>query len=188
MAGINLAKANQIFSSMKGAAKWTPKTLPNGTKVSYVNKGNGVIEKIVERTNGTTIKSTFDNGGLVGVMEKNAKGSIEHYFGAANYDKMIKVSTDRDDDLTRLGHKAKKGFVDYNYNYNGLHRTVGGDFTKEIKNALAYIRNNDANNTYQPKNMKQKYINILKQQWAQPQQPTPQEKDPFLAFCARWAK
>ena len=25
MAGINLAKANQIFSSMKGAAKWTPK-------------------------------------------------------------------------------------------------------------------------------------------------------------------
>lgn len=188
MAGINLAKANQIFSSMKGAAKWTPKTLPNGTKVSYVNKGNGVIEKIVERTNGTTIKSTFDNGGLVGVMEKNAKGSIEHYFGAANYDKMIKVSTDRGDDLTRLGHKAKKGFVDYNYNYNGLHRTVGGDFTKEIKNALAYIRNNGANNTYQPKNMKQKYINILKQQWAQSQQPTPQEKDPFLAFCARWAK
>ena len=173
MAGINLAKANQIFSSMKGAAKWTPKTLPNGTKVSYVNKGNGVIEKIVERTNGTTIKSTFDNGGLVGVMEKNAKGSIEHYFGAANYDKMIKVSTDR---------------VASNYNYNGLHRTVGGDFTKEIKNALAYIRNNGANNTYQPKNMKQKYINILKQQWAQPQQPTPQEKDPFLAFCARWAK
>ena len=38
MAGINLAKANQIFSSMKGAAKWTPKTLPNGPKVSYVNK------------------------------------------------------------------------------------------------------------------------------------------------------
>lgn len=47
MAGTSVAKASEIFTKFRSAKTWVFKTCPNGTKITYVNKCNSTIEKLV---------------------------------------------------------------------------------------------------------------------------------------------
>ncbi len=181
-----LGKAAQVFAKFKSATKWTPKTCPNGTKITYVNKGGNVIEKLVERTNGTSIRSTFHDGKLLGVREENSRGVIEHYFGALNYNKMLKVDTNRGESFCRLANKGKSGFLDTNYNYGGRNFSAQGNFSNEIKSALDYVRANSAKSGYVSK-----YDDIiakLKAEWASKPAVAQSNDSAFEKFIQRWAK
>ena len=95
-----------MFTKLKGVTKWVPKPCPNGTKVTYINKANVVIEKVVERINGTTICAAFHGGNLMGMVEENSRGQIEHYFSAINYNKIIKVNTNRGEFFSRFNNRG----------------------------------------------------------------------------------
>lgn len=136
--------------------------MASGTKISYNKLAGGGIQKIVEKANGNVFRSTFYDGKCAGVVEKTAKGTIEHSFGAANYDKVIIANSNRGEHIVRLGHKNNPNrFSDTNHNANG--KSVQGDFTQALKDAISYIRNGSS-------------------------QPQSNNMDSFLKFCQSWVK
>lgn len=124
-------------------------------------------------------------------MEESPRGQIEHYFGSINYNNITKVDTNRGESFTRLANKGNKSFIDYNYNAGGKNIAAGGDYTKELKQSMAYVRNNNAQNAY--KSSHDSILQQLRNEWSQisknaAEQLQQNQEDSFTKFMRKWAK
>ena len=131
----------QLFKNgYKGQpVKYLTKNLPSGTNIKILNKGN-YLEKTVTKTNGNKIisKLTPDGKDVLCIREVSKRGTIEHLFGAQNFDKTVQVTTKDGGIFNFLGHKNRQNGLLYS-NAGGKYQ-ANNDYMPQYKNAMNYIR------------------------------------------------
>lgn len=119
--------------------RYVTKNLPSGTNVKILNKGN-YLEKTVTKANGNVITSklTSDGKDVLSIREVSKKGTIEHLFGAQNFDKTVQVKTKDGGIFNFLGHKnGQNGIL---YSNAGGRYGANNYYMPQYKNAMDYVR------------------------------------------------
>ncbi len=131
----------QLFKNgYKGQpVKCVTKNLSGGTNVKIANKGN-YLEKTVTKANGNVITSklTPDGKDVLSIREVSKRGTIDHVFGAQNYNKTVEVKTKDGGFFTFLGNKGKNNGLLYS-NVKGRY-DANNAFMPQYHNAMDYVR------------------------------------------------
>ena len=109
--------------------KYVAKNLPSGTNIKIVTKSNG---------NQVISKFTPDGKDVLSIREISKNGTIDHVFGAQNFDKTVQVQTKDGGIFNFLGHKDRPNGVLYS-NAGGRYG-ANGAYMPQFKNAMDYIR------------------------------------------------
>ena len=119
--------------------KYVAKNLPGGSNIKIVNGGTH-IQKIVTKSNGNQVISKFtpDGKDVLSIREISKNGTIEHVFGAQNFDKTVQIQTKDGGIFNFLGHKDRPNGILYS-NAGGRYG-ANGDYMPQFKNAMDYIR------------------------------------------------
>lgn len=144
-----IGNAVRLFGNNPNALRWVPKTGAKNATVAFEKRfltginGEKVycgIDKVVTRADGQVIRGHYTTDGLLtGVTQLSNAGRIETSFGAQNYDKIVNITTNAGETITRLTHKNRpQSFLD-TFHSNGIYGQ--GDYTADYNRLRAEVQN-----------------------------------------------